>query len=101
MERQEADAQQVLDELLRQGLLPFALRVGELIYKQPSRYKVRFHDSRIRSVKFSWAEGESFTEIFRAATLNRVAKMSGPLQRTLSMQKQQIEEESIYQLATT
>jgi hypothetical protein len=79
LEEQKAEAQQVLDELLKEGLLPFKLRVGSMLDQGHSEYRVHFYDSRIRSVKFSWTEGESFPEIFRAAVLDRVARMSGRL----------------------
>lgn len=80
MQKERDEAQKVLDDLLKEGLLPFALRVGEMIDEGSSLYKVRFHDSRIRSVEFSFTEGDSFPEIFRAAVLERVSQMSGPLQ---------------------
>ena len=81
MQKERTEAQLVLDELLKEGLLPFALTVGDMIDEGSSVYKVRFHDSRIRSVEFSFHEGESFAEIFRAAVLERVSKMSGPLSK--------------------
>ena len=76
---QLAEAQQVLDELLKEQLIPFKLRVGTILDQGLSEYRVRFFDSRIRSADFPWSEGESFPEIFRLAVLDRVARMSGRL----------------------
>ena len=81
LEDQKAEAQQVLDGLLKEGLLPFELTVGALLNHDPPNYSVHFHDSRIHSVEFSWNEGESFQEIFRIAVLDRVERMSGPLHK--------------------
>lgn len=79
LEQQQAIAQQVLDELLKEQLIPFKLRVGSMLDQGLSEYRIHFYDSRIRSVEFSWSEGESFSEIFRAAVLERVERMSGRL----------------------
>ena len=76
---QKLEAQQVLDGLLKEGLIPFKLRVGSMIEEHFSYYVVQFYDSRIRALNFSWQEGEPFREIFRTAVLDRVAKMSGPI----------------------
>ncbi|MEP6637002.1 MAG: hypothetical protein ABJB97_09770 [Acidobacteriota bacterium] len=78
-EDQKAMAQQVLDDLLEEGLIPFKLTVGSLLNQGSSQYRVHFYDSRLRSVKFSWDEKESFSEVFRNAVLDRVSRMSGPL----------------------
>ena len=80
-EAQQAEAQQVLDELLKEALIPFKLTVGSLLNQGSARYRVHFYDSRIRSVEFSWEEGQSFREIFRTAVLDRVEKMSGRLHK--------------------
>ena len=81
VEDKQVEAQKVLDSLLEEGLLPFKLTVGSLLDQGSSQYRVHFYDSRIRSVKFSWQENESFSEVFRAAVLDRVEKMSGPLHK--------------------
>lgn len=81
LEEKKTEAQRVLDGLLKEGLIPFELSVGSLLNRGPSEYTVHFYDSRIHSVEFTWTEGQSFEEIFRAAVLDRVARMSGPLHK--------------------
>lgn len=77
----EAEAQQVLDELWSEKLLPFPLTVGE-ITKASAEYTLHFHDSRIRTAHVPLTEGHSFRDMVRSAVLARVAKMSGPLKET-------------------
>jgi hypothetical protein len=75
-ERLRLGAQQTLDELLNEDLIPFKLyaRVVEAI--GPGEYIVRFHDSRLRSVDVSWQVGESFKALVRTAILDRLSRMS-------------------------
>jgi hypothetical protein len=74
----ETEAQQVLDELWAEDLIPFALNVGKLT-KGMGEYTLHFHDSRIRTALIPLNEWQSFREMVREAVLARVAKMSGPL----------------------
>ena len=75
----EAEAQQVLDELWSEKLIPSALKVVK-ISKAPGEYAIHFHGSRIRTVRIALTKGRSFRELVRSAVLARVAKkMSGPL----------------------
>jgi len=74
----EAEAQQVLDELWSEKLLPFVLNVGK-ITKGIGEYTIHFHDSRIHSARVPLTKGQSFRDMVRAAVLARVAEMSGPL----------------------
>ena len=76
----EAEAQQVLDELWAEKLIPFALTVGK-ITKAPDEYTLHFYDSRIRTARVPLTKGHSFREMVRSAVLERVAKMSGPLKK--------------------
>jgi hypothetical protein len=76
----EAEAQQVLDELWSEKLLPFVLNVGK-ITKGIGEYTIHFHDSRIHSARVPLTKGQSFRDMVRAAVLARVAEMSGPLDR--------------------
>ena len=71
------EAQAVLDELMREGELPFLLEAREIIPEEGSQYTIRFHDSRMRSVTVRWEEGEPFKEVFRAGVLDRVSNLSG------------------------
>jgi hypothetical protein len=76
----EAEAQQVLDELWSEKLIPFVLTVGK-IAKAPSEYTIHFYDSRLRTARVLLTKGHSFREMVRSAVLERVAKMSGPLKK--------------------
>jgi len=77
----QAEIQPILDELLSEGLLPFPLIEYGLQPNGRGEYRVSFNDSRIHSCRFSWKEGENFKEVFRAAIIERVNRMSGPLRR--------------------
>ena len=79
IEQQTAAIQQVLDELLSEKLIPFALIAYGMNANGRGEYVVPFNDSRIHSCTFSWKEGENFKEAVRAAVLERVNRMSGPL----------------------
>jgi hypothetical protein len=74
----KAEAQQVLDELWAEKLIPFALNVGK-ITKDIDEYTIHFYDSRIRGALISLTEDHSFKDLVRTAVLDCVAKMSGPL----------------------
>jgi hypothetical protein len=74
----EAEAQQVLDELWSEKLLPFALNVGK-ITKGLGEYTIHFHDSRISTARVPLTKGHSFRDMVRAAVLARVDEISGPL----------------------
>jgi len=76
----EAEAQQVLDELFSEELIPFKLNVGKLT-KASEAYTLHFYDSRIHSAKVPLTKGHSFRDMVREAVLARVAKMSGPLRK--------------------
>ena len=79
IEQQTAATQQVLDELLSEKLIPFALIAYGVNTNGQGEYVVRFNDSRMRSCRFFWKEGENFKEVVRAAVLERVNRISGPL----------------------
>jgi hypothetical protein len=76
----EAEAQQVLDELLKEEKISFGLNVGKLT-KASGEYIIHFHDSRIFTAHVPLTEGQSWAEMVRVAVLARVAKMSGPLKK--------------------
>jgi len=79
-------AQETLDELFVESLIPFQLSAQQVESLGMEEYIVRFHDSRLRSVDVSWKPGQTFKTIFRAAILSRVSRLSGPftLLRTAS-----------------
>jgi hypothetical protein len=74
----EVEAQQVLDELWKEKLVPFALKVGKLS-RDIDGYTIHFYDSRIRTARIPLTKGHSFRDLVRSAVLTRVSKMSGPL----------------------
>jgi hypothetical protein len=74
----ETEAQEVLDELWKESLIPFELNVGKLS-KAPGMYIIHFHDSRIYTAHVPLTEGQSWKEMVRSAVLARVEKLTGPL----------------------
>lgn len=77
----EAEAQQVLDELWSEKLIPFSLNVGK-ITKAPDEYTIHFYDSRIHTARVLLTQGHSFRDMVRTSVLDRVDKMSGPLKKS-------------------
>jgi hypothetical protein len=73
----ETEAQQVLNQLWAEKLLPFELNVGK-ITKHSGHYTVHFHDSRMYTADVALNEGQSWAEMVRVAVLERVANLSGP-----------------------
>lgn len=75
IELMKLEAQQTLDELFAEKLIPFRLsaRVVQLIGMD--EYIVRFHDSRLFSVDVSWPPDQTFKTVFRAAMLGKVARL--------------------------
>ena len=76
----EKEAQQVLDELWKEKLIPFKLSVGK-ISKLSGEFVIHFYDSRIWTARVPLNKGESWAAMVRAAVLNRVSKLSGPLKK--------------------
>ena len=74
----ETEAQQVLDELLTEKLIPFPLNVGK-ITKGIGECTIHFYDSRIFTARVPLTKGHSFRDLVRSAVLARVAELSGPL----------------------
>ena len=77
-EDRKVEAQKALDQLWNEQLIPFALSVGK-ITRESDEYTIHFHDSRISTAQVSLSDGQSFTDGVRAAVLERVSRMSGPL----------------------
>ena len=74
----DKEAQEVLDELWNERLIPFPLHVGKLT-KAPAEYTIYFYDSRMNSAVVPLTLGLSFRDMVRAAVLKRVEQLSGPL----------------------
>ena len=79
------EAQLTLDDLLKHELIPFELTARKIESDGSGQYVIRFHDSRLFSITVAWEEGQSFKDIFRAAVMERVKRMSGPLAEPLTM----------------
>ena len=77
----EGQVQKVLNQILAEELIPFALNVGK-ITKAEDAYTVHFYDSRIRTARVPLVKGQILAEAVRSAVLDRVRKMSGPLAAT-------------------
>ena len=75
----KAETQLALNELWREGRLPFVLRVGK-ITKHLGYYTIHFHDSRIFTADVPLIPNTPYVDMVRAAVLARVAKLSGPLE---------------------
>ena len=76
MREQRAEAQQILDELFSERLLPFKLSAHRVESIGCEEYIVRFHDSRLPSLDVSWGVGQCFKDVFRTAVLERVARLT-------------------------
>ena len=72
-------AQAVLDNLFKDQVLPFELTAKKVECIGANEYIVRFFDSRLRSVDVSWKKDQSFEEVFQAAMIDRLKRLSGPL----------------------
>jgi hypothetical protein len=68
-------AQETLDELFGQTLIPFRLSACNVESLGMEEYVVRFNDSRLHSIDLSWKSGQSFKSVFRAAILGRVTRL--------------------------
>ena len=78
LETMKLGAQQTLDELFDQNLIPFILSALVVESLGMEEYIIRFHDSRLRSLDISWRRGQAFKTVFRAAILDRVTRLKSP-----------------------
>ena len=72
-------AQQVLDELFSEQLIPFKLTAHAVEPMEHDEYRVRFYDSRLHSVWVSWRPGQSFKVLVRDAILDKVSTLSSSM----------------------
>lgn len=79
LENEKVEAQQALDELFREKLLPFKLSAAQLEPTGNEECQVRFYDSRLHSVNVSWLNGQRFRDAFRTSVLARVERVSRPM----------------------
>jgi len=82
-----ARAQETLDELLSEHLIPFELTAQKVNADGTGEYEVPFYDSRIHSIRFSCKDGGFFKEAVRAAVLDQVKRISGPSQSWIERQQ--------------
>ncbi len=75
IESMTGSVQETLDELFAERLIPFALSARVIDSLGLEEYIVRFQDAPLRSIDVSCSEGQSFTEMVRAAVLDRVSRM--------------------------
>jgi len=73
------ELQNALDELFTEKLIPFKL-IAHIVAAEGETYTVRFFDSRLHSMRFSWEGNIPFKEAVRAAVFDRVKRMS-PIER--------------------
>jgi hypothetical protein len=71
-------AQDTLDELYTESLIPFELSACKVDSIGNQEYIVRFYDSRLQSIDISWGQTESFSDVFRASVLDRVKRLGIP-----------------------
>ena len=81
---QQIEAQEALDDLFNERLLPFRLKAHKVRPIGMDEYVVYFYDSRLQSIDITWNEGESFKRIVREAVLERVSRSSSAVKRKAS-----------------
>jgi hypothetical protein len=75
-------AQQALDELFAERLIPFTLAVRAVESIGLEEYILRFQDHRLSSVDVSWLSGQPFKAAVRSAVLSRVSRLHGAFAQT-------------------
>lgn len=83
IEAMKLGAQQTLDKLFVERLIPFKLSAHVVDSLGREEYIVRFHDARLHSVDVSCPEGRPFEEMVRAAVLDRVSRLGYPGRKAL------------------
>jgi hypothetical protein len=81
IESMRVGAQQSLDELFAERLIPFPLSARVVESLGLEEYIVRFHDAPLHAVDVSCPDGRSFNEMVKAAVLDRVSRLGYPKQR--------------------
>jgi len=65
------EAQRTLDDLRREGLIPFPLIAYTLKpIDQVNWYEIGFYDSRLHSIAVNWEQESDFSQQFRTAVLD-------------------------------
>jgi len=76
LENMKLAIQETLDQLLMERLIPFKLTAHKVHAHGLDEFSVPFYDSRIHSVTFSLKVGKTFSEVVRAAVIDRVGRMT-------------------------
>jgi hypothetical protein len=79
LEDQKTEAQQILDDLFSERLIPFKLTAHKVESVGVGDYIVLFNDSRLYSVDVVWNQGENFKDAFRESLLDLLERRSGRL----------------------
>jgi len=79
LRKYQADAQQVLDDLTSERLIPFKLVAHKVTQENRTELRIHFYDSRLHSVIVEGGKEISIKDQVRAAVLLRVSKFSKPL----------------------
>jgi hypothetical protein len=77
LEDQKTEAQQTLNELFHEHLIPFKLTAQKVEMVGVEDYIVLLNDSRLYSVDVVWPKGHSFKDAFRVALLDVLERRSG------------------------
>ena len=81
LEEHKGEAQQALDELFDEHLLPLKLTARRVAFIGLEEYIVFFDDNRLLAVDISWCRGQCFKDVFRAAILDRMKRLNDPLHK--------------------
>jgi hypothetical protein len=71
----QADAQQVLDDLFNENLIPFKLEAHLVTDEGPGRLRIHFSDIRLDSIDVRIRKYTSIKNEVRDAVLSRVPRM--------------------------
>jgi hypothetical protein len=66
---------------MQENKLPFKLEAYSVIANASSQYTIRFNDSRLHSIIVARGPNQSFKEVVRAAVLDKISRMTGPLNK--------------------
>ena len=80
LEELTQEAQEVLDELWAEKLIPFKLSAGK-VTEGIGEYAIRFNDCPFHLVHVPLTEEIEFRQALRVAVLKRVARISGQVKK--------------------
>lgn len=77
LEEHKEEAQDAIDDLFAEHLLPFKLTAHKVTLLGANEYIVRFHDTRLPSIDITCPQGQSFRDVFRETLLERIKRLRG------------------------